>query len=149
MPPRVTLCPLSRPSDVVVHFVNPMIAFGGLGSSGMGALHGKHYFDACSQKRGVMTKGTSGPARLLDLQAMLRAPPYSPLFTAIVKLLVLKLGIPLPPRYPRKAALLLLACLLFGGLRWLVGLAALRGSLRRAALTVAALLEAGPEGAEL
>ena len=46
-------------NDVLCHFANPFVPFGGLGTSGNGALHGKHYFEQLQQKRGVMTKGSS------------------------------------------------------------------------------------------
>ena len=55
-------------NDLLVQFCNPHLPFSGLGTSGHGALHGKHYFDACQQSRGVMTKGTGLLTRTLDMQ---------------------------------------------------------------------------------
>ena len=98
-------------NDVVVNFLNPHIPFGGLGTSGWGAQHGRHYFDACTQQRGVITKGTSHVSRLLDLQGVLRVPPYTPLKTGLVRALLTKLPVSLPPRYARKLALALLCFL--------------------------------------
>ena len=100
-------------NDVVIHFLNTNLAFGGLGSSGMGALHGKYYFDACRQQRGVMTKGTSKAVRLLDLQLMLRPAPYNPYITKACNLLINKANFNLPAYYGYKgvACVLVLAML--------------------------------------
>jgi len=43
-------------NDVVVHFTNHNIPFGGLGSAGCGSYHGKFSFDTFSHKRGNMFK---------------------------------------------------------------------------------------------
>ena len=104
------------PSDVLVHFANLHLPFGGLGTSGQGMLHGRAYLEACMHQRGVMSKGTSHAARLLDLQAMLRSPPYARTTTAAVRLLLTKLNLPLPPHYGYKALCLLVVCLALRGL---------------------------------
>ncbi|PQV45042.1 aldehyde dehydrogenase (NAD+) [Jejuia pallidilutea] len=45
-------------NDVLVHFGNPKLPFGGIGTSGMGNYHGKHGFDAFSHKKSIMKRGT-------------------------------------------------------------------------------------------
>ena len=99
-------------NDVVVQFASPALPFGGIGPSGMGSLHGKFYFEACTQKRGVMTKGCGPATRALDLQVKLRAPPYTRLNVALARFLVVNVPVMLPARYGHKA---LAALLLFLG----------------------------------
>ncbi len=41
-------------NDVVVHFTNHNLPFGGVGLSGIGSYHGKYGFDALSHKKGVL-----------------------------------------------------------------------------------------------
>ena len=96
-------------NDVCVQFANPALPFGGLGPSGMGSLHGRYYFEACSQKRGVVAKGTSTAVALLDLQVTLRAPPYTRIALGVANLLLTKLPISMPPRYGYKALAVLVA----------------------------------------
>lgn len=43
-------------NDTVVHLSNSSLPFGGVGSSGMGAYHGKHSFDAFTHRKGVQVK---------------------------------------------------------------------------------------------
>jgi len=43
-------------NDTLMHFVNPRLPFGGIGSSGMGRYHGKYSFEAFSNKRAVYHK---------------------------------------------------------------------------------------------
>lgn len=57
-------------NDTVTHLVNPAMPFGGVGSSGIGAYHGKWSFELFSHLKPVMTKST-----LVDLP--MRYPPYS------------------------------------------------------------------------
>lgn len=45
-------------NDVVMHFVNHHMPFGGVGNSGMGGYHGKFSFDTFSHKKGVMRNKT-------------------------------------------------------------------------------------------
>jgi len=45
-------------NDVMIQFVNHRLPFGGVGSSGMGAYHGKHSFDTFSHKKSITRKGT-------------------------------------------------------------------------------------------
>ncbi len=45
-------------NDVMIQFVNHRLPFGGVGSSGMGAYHGKHSFETFSHKQSITKKGT-------------------------------------------------------------------------------------------
>jgi len=56
-------------NDVLVHFGNPKLPFGGIGLSGLGNYHGKFGFDTFSHQKSVMKRGT-----WLDLK--LRYAPY-------------------------------------------------------------------------
>ncbi|MGC6430424.1 MAG: aldehyde dehydrogenase [Jejuia sp.] len=56
-------------NDVLVHFGNPKLPFGGVGLSGLGNYHGKYGFDTFSHQKSVMKRGT-----WLDLK--LRYAPY-------------------------------------------------------------------------
>lgn len=56
-------------NDVVIHFTNLSLPFGGVGYSGMGSYHGKRSFEVFSHKRSVMKTSTK-----FDLP--LRYPPY-------------------------------------------------------------------------
>ncbi len=56
-------------NDVVLHFTNNSLPFGGVGNSGIGKYHGKGSFDIFSHERSVMKTST-----LIDLP--LRYPPY-------------------------------------------------------------------------
>lgn len=44
-------------NDTIVHFANPKLPFGGVGSSGIGAYHGKHSFYTFSHKKPVVKRG--------------------------------------------------------------------------------------------
>ncbi len=44
-------------NDTIAHFGNPHIPFGGIGSSGYGAYHGRYSFETFSHKKGVLKKG--------------------------------------------------------------------------------------------
>ncbi|MGJ8570247.1 MAG: aldehyde dehydrogenase family protein [Hoeflea sp.] len=57
-------------NDVVMHLAVPELPFGGVGTSGMGAYHGRASFDTFSHTRAVLTK-----SEYLDVP--LRYPPYS------------------------------------------------------------------------
>ncbi len=56
-------------NDTLVHFVNPHLPFGGVGSSGMGRYHGRFSFETFSHFKAVMKK----PAWF---HTPLRYPPY-------------------------------------------------------------------------
>ncbi|XP_049494028.1 aldehyde dehydrogenase family 3 member A2 isoform X1 [Panthera uncia] len=59
-------------NDVIMHFMLSSLPFGGVGSSGMGAYHGKHSFDTFSHQRPCLLKTLKreGPNKL-------RYPPNS------------------------------------------------------------------------
>ena len=56
-------------NDVIIHFANSGMPFGGAGHSGMGNYHGKFSFDTFSHHRSVMKKST-----MVDIPV--RYPPY-------------------------------------------------------------------------
>jgi aldehyde dehydrogenase (NAD+) len=56
-------------NDTIVHLSNEDLPFGGVGSSGMGAYHGKYSFDLFSHKKAVLQQSAR-----FDLPA--RYPPY-------------------------------------------------------------------------
>lgn len=68
-------------NDVVTHFINPDMPFGGVGASGMGAYHGKRTFDTFTHYKPVMEQ-----CRWFDLP--FRYPPFSQLCTAFLDLLI-------------------------------------------------------------
>ncbi len=91
-------------NDTLLHFSNSELPFGGIGSSGIGAYHGKHGFDLFSHKRAVeVARSWSDP-----LYSVGRYPPYpeSRLVESLVWLMFIK-----PPRLGSfgKTALLLAA----------------------------------------
>ncbi|RZJ72974.1 aldehyde dehydrogenase [Flavobacterium sp.] len=45
-------------NDVVVHFANNRLPFGGVGHSGMGSYHGKHSFEAFIHRKSVVKRAT-------------------------------------------------------------------------------------------
>ncbi|SEQ96439.1 aldehyde dehydrogenase (NAD+) [Hyunsoonleella jejuensis] len=45
-------------NDLMVHFGNPKLPFGGIGNSGMGKYHGKHGFNTFSHDKSIMKRGT-------------------------------------------------------------------------------------------
>jgi aldehyde dehydrogenase (NAD+) len=45
-------------NDVLVHFGNAKLPFGGIGNSGIGKYHGKHGFDTFSHEQAIMKRGT-------------------------------------------------------------------------------------------
>ena len=67
--------------DVVTHFINPAMPFGGVGASGMGAYHGRRTFETFSHFKPVMEQ-----SRWFDLP--FRYPPFSRLRTALLELLL-------------------------------------------------------------
>lgn len=56
-------------NDVLVHFSNNRLPFGGIGTSGMGRYHGSYGFDTFSHFKSIMNRGT-----WIDIP--LRYPPY-------------------------------------------------------------------------
>ena len=67
-------------NEVVLHFINLSLPFGGVGYSGMGTYHGKRSFDVFSHERSVMKTTTK-----LDLP--LRYPPYKKWVLKILRIL--------------------------------------------------------------
>ena len=65
-------------NDCMLHLSNPNLPFGGVGTSGMGAYHGKASFDTFSHKKSVLMKSTK-----LDLKVMY--PPYTKFKTNMAK----------------------------------------------------------------
>jgi aldehyde dehydrogenase (NAD+) len=68
-------------NDVVTHFINPGMPFGGVGSSGMGAYHGRRTFETFVHFKPVMEQ-----SRWFDLP--FRYPPFSKLRTAFLEFLI-------------------------------------------------------------
>ncbi len=66
-------------NETVTQFVNEHLPFGGKGTSGMGAYHGKFTFDTFSHPRGILKKGT-----WLDIPS--RYPPYTEKKLNMIKL---------------------------------------------------------------
>lgn len=64
--------------DVLIHFCNMNIPFGGVGSSGFGSYHGERSFTTFTHEKPVMTQ-----SRILDFP--LRYPPYSNFLRRIVE----------------------------------------------------------------
>ncbi|CAM4114452.1 aldehyde dehydrogenase [Gillisia hiemivivida] len=67
-------------NDVVIQIVNKNLPFGGVGTSGNGAYHGKHSFDTFSHKKSISKRGTW-------LDVPLRYAPYGDKVSLIAKLM--------------------------------------------------------------
>jgi len=65
-------------NDLLLHFTNSKLPFGGIGESGMGHYHGKLTFETFSHQRAVVKASSSS---LLDVP--LRYPPYTPFKTTV------------------------------------------------------------------
>ncbi len=63
------------------HFTNPSLPFGGVGTSGMGAYHGRNSFETFSHHKAVVSKSTA-------LDPKIAYPPYTRLKTALLKKLM-------------------------------------------------------------
>ena len=72
-------------NQVLLHFGNPNLPFGGVGESGQGSYHGVHGFGAFSHERAVMRQGRVTVTRLLY-------PPYGTFAQRVVKVLGRLLG---------------------------------------------------------
>lgn len=66
-------------NNVVVHFSDMGIPFGGIGSSGLGAYHGKYGFDTFSHQKGVTKTGNF-------LDPSVKYPPYEGKLSVLRKL---------------------------------------------------------------
>ena len=67
-------------NQVLLHFANPNLPFGGVGESGQGSYHGHSGFRAFSHERAIMRQGRLAPIGLLY-------PPYNRVVQRVVKLL--------------------------------------------------------------
>lgn len=67
-------------NDTVIHLANNRLPFGGVGTSGMGAYHGKRSFDTFSHKKAIVKRGT-----WLDLP--IRYAPYKDKLKTFQKIL--------------------------------------------------------------
>jgi aldehyde dehydrogenase (NAD+) len=67
-------------NQVLLHFANPNLPFGGVGESGQGSYHGRHGFVTFSHQRAVMRQGRLAVTRMLY-------PPYGPFVRRVVKLI--------------------------------------------------------------
>ena len=65
-------------NDTIMHLTTPLLAFGGVGQSGMGAYHGKKGFDTFSHYKSIINKSTN-----LDLP--LRYRPHSKFKKKMIK----------------------------------------------------------------
>jgi aldehyde dehydrogenase (NAD+) len=57
-------------NDTILHFTNPYLPFGGVGSSGMGSYHGKSTFDTFTHHKSILVNSSG-----IDIPV--RYPPYS------------------------------------------------------------------------
>ncbi|OME81448.1 aldehyde dehydrogenase [Paenibacillus sp. FSL A5-0031] len=67
-------------NDTIMHVSNPYLPFGGVGSSGVGAYHGKYSFDLFSHQKSILKKSTKFELGLVF-------PPYAGKLKNIKKLL--------------------------------------------------------------
>ena len=61
-------------NDAVLQFINPYLPFGGVGTSGIGANHGKATFDEFSLYKSVMIQNMP---MSLHVTRWVRKPPYT------------------------------------------------------------------------
>ena len=66
--------------DLIIHYINPNLPFGGIGPSGMGAYRGKFSFDTFTHYKPVLEKKS-----MIDLP--LRYGPYPSSFNFLKKIL--------------------------------------------------------------
>ncbi|WP_138754619.1 aldehyde dehydrogenase [Paenibacillus sinopodophylli] len=67
-------------NDTIMHVSNPNLPFGGVGTSGVGAYHGKHSFDLFSHRKSILKKSSKFELGLVF-------PPYDGKLERIKKLL--------------------------------------------------------------
>jgi aldehyde dehydrogenase (NAD+) len=65
-------------NSTIWHIANPMLPFGGVGPSGMGAYHGRASFETFSHRKSVLRRGTRFDPKFMY-------PPYTRLKTALIK----------------------------------------------------------------
>jgi aldehyde dehydrogenase (NAD+) len=68
-------------NDVVTHYANIQLPFGGVNNSGIGKTHGMYGFKEFSHLRSVMRRGKVSPARLFY-------PPYNQTVKRMIDLLL-------------------------------------------------------------
>ena len=68
-------------NDVLIHFSNDHMPFGGVGNSGIGGYHGKYSFETFSHKRSVMKK-----ANFIDIP--FRYPPFRDWKLKVIKMVL-------------------------------------------------------------
>lgn len=68
-------------NDTIMHFANPHLPFGGVGSSGMGSYHGKFGFQCFSREKGVIHKA-------MWFEPPMKYPPFTSLKKWLLKLAV-------------------------------------------------------------
>ena len=68
-------------NDVIMHISNPHLPFGGVGTSGSGAYHGKWSFECFSHKKSVMTKP-------MWFDPFIKYPPYTNLKMKLLKFMI-------------------------------------------------------------
>ncbi len=68
-------------NEVMLHFVNNKLPFGGVGKSGIGNYHGKYSFDAFSHSRSVLKSSS-----LIDFPA--RYPPHKNVYFRLLRFLM-------------------------------------------------------------
>lgn len=66
-------------NDLLVHFGNHRLPFGGIGASGMGNYHGKYGFDTFSHHKSIMKRGTW-------IDPSFRYPPYKTKLSILKKI---------------------------------------------------------------
>ncbi|XP_043188546.1 aldehyde dehydrogenase family 3 member B1-like [Amphibalanus amphitrite] len=78
-------------NDTMYHAIVEQLPFGGVGTSGMGAYHGKHSFDTFSHYKSVLERNYNPVA---ELCCSVRYPPYEPTKTRLAKLLLKNPAVP-------------------------------------------------------
>ncbi|GAC1545661.1 MAG: hypothetical protein NVS2B17_28210 [Candidatus Velthaea sp.] len=68
-------------NDVMLHYAQAALPFGGIGASGMGAYHGRDGFETFSAKKAVYEQPRRSATTLLE-------PPYGVRFNAILRALL-------------------------------------------------------------
>lgn len=75
-------------NDVLLHFGNPNLPFGGIGPSGQGKYHGAASFRCFSHERSVLLRSTKPH---LEIERLPRYPPYTWCHAAVVRFLLERL----------------------------------------------------------
>lgn len=83
-------------NDTIMHFACDALPFGGVGSSGLGAYHGKFSFDTFSHQKPILEKTIDKFGEMLQ---SIRYAPYSEGKTKALTLLTRKRNLPIPREY--------------------------------------------------